>query len=162
MKIKTDSREQRALDFHGAEVVTMPYGDYGACWDSGDGMPVVFERKSLADLWTTLANSDGHERFKRELERAKGDGVKLVLIIEASISEVAAGFPRSKMTGTTMLRKLFTFWVKHDLPVVFCQNRGEMKRYIVETFEAVERNYSPVKVANGPASTELSRPSAAS
>jgi ERCC4-type nuclease len=143
LKIKTDSREQRPLDFPESEVVTMPYGDYGGCWDCGAGMPIVFERKGFSDLWTTLGNGEGHERFKRELERAKADKVKLVLVVEATMNEVYAGHPRAKMLGTTMMKKLFTFWVKYDLQVMFFNNRSDMKRYIIETFEAIERNYQP-------------------
>lgn len=143
LKIKIDSREQRKLDFSDYEIVTMPYGDYGATWDTGEGMPLVFERKSLGDLWTTLSNTDGHERFKRELERAAADKVKVVLLLEPTLQEVLAGCKHSRMPGATMTKKLFTFWVKYGLTPVFAGSRSAASRIVIETFEAIERSYKP-------------------
>jgi hypothetical protein len=84
----------------------------------------------------------GYERFKKEMERAKADSIKLVLIIEGTYSDVWNGYERSKIEGPSLLKKLATLYVKYDLEYVFCESRRVMARRITDTFLAVERNFS--------------------
>lgn len=147
LKLKIDSREQAPLEFKtGAfdEVVVegLPIGDY---WAEIDGIevPICFERKAMGDLYGTMTH--GYERFKREMERAQKHGVKLVLLIEGSMREVAAGYAHSKFTGDAMLKKLAMLYVRYDLEYVFCNDRREMARRIEETFQAIKRNFRSVK-----------------
>lgn len=145
MILVQDTREQTPLDFKDIEgiekieEVGLPYGDYTAICH-GCPVPIVFERKGFGDLWGTMTS--GHDRFKRELQRAKDDNVKLILIIEGSYTDVWNGFERSKVDGQTMLKKLATMYVKYDLEYIFCESRRVMARRIVDTFLAVERNFS--------------------
>lgn len=145
MVIVQDSREQLELDFSGiegvekVEVIGLPYGDYTALVH-GKPVPIVFERKGFSDLWGTMTS--GYDRFKREMERAKADNMKLILIIEGSYSEVWNGFERSQVEGPSMLKKLATLYVKYDLEYHFCESRRVMARRIADTFSAVERNWS--------------------
>lgn len=138
-----DSREQKTLDFEGIEGVEkvetmgLSYGDYSAIVH-GKPVPLIFERKGFSDLWGTMTS--GYDRFKREMERAKADNVKLILIIEGSYSDVWNGFERSKYDGASMLKKLATLYVKYDLEYVFCESRRVMARRIADTFYAIERN----------------------
>lgn len=104
-------------------------------------MPVCFERKSIGDLFGTLTN--GHERFRKELDRAKENNFKIILIVEGTLSEVLAGYKHSSVKGSSILKTMFTLWMKYDLTPVFCPNRSEMKRFITETFEAIGRNFKP-------------------
>ena len=139
-----DTREQLELDFKGidgvekVERMTLPYGDYTAIVH-GSPVPIVFERKGFSDLWGTMTG--GYPRFKREMERAKADNIKLVLIIEGSYSDVYQGFDKSVYDGASMLKKLATLYVKYDLEYVFCESRRVMARRICDTFFAVERTY---------------------
>ena len=145
MIIIQDSREQLELDFSGIEGVEkvekmgLAYGDYTAIVH-GKPCPIVFERKGFSDLWGTMTS--GYERYKREMKKAEADGVKLILIIEGSYTDVWNGFERSKFDGASMLKKLATLYVKYDHEYVFCESRRVMARRIVDVYSAVERNYS--------------------
>lgn len=154
MIIKVDTREQNEITFTTSETVSaviregLPFGDYLAEWEPGSEkagfnceMPVVFERKGLQDLFGTLTS--GMERFKQELERAKENGFKVILIIEGTLSEVLAGTKYSKVQGKTIIKTMFTLWMKYDVVPVFCPNRSEMRRFMLETFEAIGRNFKP-------------------
>ena len=128
--------------------VGLPFGDYWAAFQDKDGnelneIPIMFERKSIEDLYGTLTS--GHDRFKKELERAYKMDCKLYLIIEGSLSEVLSGVGYSKVQPDTLIKSLFTFKVKHGLEPIFCNNRNEMVRYMIETWEAFGRNFKRVK-----------------
>ena len=103
-------------------------------------MPIVYERKGFGDLWGTMTS--GYERFKKEMERAKADNMKLILAIEGSYSDVWNGFDRSQFSGQSMLKKLAMLHVRHDLEYQFCESRRVMARRITDTFAAIERNWS--------------------
>ena len=144
MIIKVDSKEKKPLKFKAlgpvtsVETVHLSFGDYAA--ENEKGMfEKVFERKELSDLWGTLTTKLRHERFKREIERAKLAKKKLIIITEGSITDVFAGIDRSKFRGVSMVKMLFTIWVRYGVPTVFCNNRKEMTQFILETFLAENR-----------------------
>lgn len=145
MIITTDSREQSPLDFAGiegvekVEVAGLAFGDYSAIV-CGKVAPLVFERKGISDLFGTLGN--GHDRFKRELERAKQANFKLVLMIEGTYTDVWNGVEHSQMDGRTILKIMATMYCKYDLEYHFCESRRVMARRIADTFAAIERSYS--------------------
>lgn len=151
MKIYIDTREQKPLDFKAggsiSEVVVagLPFGDYIASYESGENMPIAFERKSVADAFGTF--SAGMERFKREVERAHEAKFKLIIAIEGTLSEVLAGAPHSSIKGEQIVKTLNTLWVKYDVPHIYCPNRSEMKRIMIELWSAVGRNFKPVNSA---------------
>ena len=145
MLLTVDSREQAPLDFSGIdgiekiEVIGLAFGDYSAIVH-GQVVPIVFERKGLQDLFGTLGA--GHERFRRELERAKKANFKLVLMVEGTYSDVWKGCEYSQMDGRTLLKIMATMYVKYDLEYHFCESRRVMARRIVDTFSAIERSWS--------------------
>lgn len=144
MVILVDTREQKPLLFDSELVTevrqeTLSVGDYGCEFKDGTRPPCYFERKSLADLWGSM--TQGHKRFKRLLLRASSQQVRLILLVEASLSKVAKGFERSDFQGEAMVKKLFTLWVKYNLGLVFAANREEAARHIVETYSAIGRNF---------------------
>ena len=152
MKLFVDTREQAPLDFKVGGMISevintkLPYGDYFGGWEDKAGnfvdfFPVCFERKSLGDLFGTLGK--GMERFKREIARAKEDKFQLIIIVEGCLEEVRQGHKYSKMEGESILKTLFTLWVKHDVIHIFCNDRRDMKRTIIEMFSAVGRNFKP-------------------
>lgn len=149
MKIKIDQQEKLPLDFtvggsiSEVTVTHLPIADYWASWEDGTEMPVIFERKTVADLFGTLTN--GMERFKREIAKANENNIKLILIVEGSICDVLAGADYSSTAGKSILKTMFTLWLKYDVVPVFCNNRSEMKRFILETFESCGKNYKPRK-----------------
>lgn len=147
MIITVDSREQRPLDFEVGGSVSrvivdgLPFGDYWCSYENGKEMPIAYERKSISDLYGTLTS--GMERFKRELVRASENKFKLILAIEGTLSEVLVGSPHSEVKGETIMKTIHTLWVKYDLVPQFWPNRSEMKRGMLETWEAVGRNFKP-------------------
>ena len=119
----------------------VPFADYWCSYETGENMPIVFERKGLADLFGTL--SSGMERFKKELKKAEEAKFKLIIAIEGTMSEVLAGAPHSSVKGETIVKTLNTLWVKYDVAHLYFPNRSEMKRQMIETWEAVGRNFKP-------------------
>ncbi len=83
----------------------------------------------------------GYKRFKKAIVRAKEGEATLFIIVEGSLTRVLAGYPRSQIKGSSMLLKLFTLWLKHGVQTIFCKNREEMSRYIVEFYVACGREY---------------------
>lgn len=145
-----DTREQSPLSFSTykeidrSEDIAIPFGDYTAMIGSDEEgfkqVPVVFERKSISDLWGTMTS--GYERFRKEIKKAEEAKFKLILITECSYSEVAHGFDRSEYTGESMIKKLSMLYVKYDLEWWPCSGREEMAHRIVATFSAIDRFWS--------------------
>ena len=145
MILLVDSREQLPLEFEvksnvsRIETVGLLFGDYQAMLEDGTVIPISFDRKTPQDLYATL--TAGNDRFKREIERARKHNFTLYLIIEGSLSEILSGVGYSRVEPDTLVKTLFTFKVKHGVEPIFCNNRSEMKRYILETFEAFGRSW---------------------
>ena len=142
MQILIDSREQRELEFShpyitGTERVTLKVGDYCCEYTDGFRPPVIFERKSIGDLFGTLGK--GHKRFKREIEKSNVLSVKLILIIEGSFTHLLKGYKHSRLQGITVIRKLFTLWIKYGLCFVLVKDRKEMSQYITEYYCSIGR-----------------------
>ena len=141
-----DTREQHPLVFPSDPVLTgtleenLPVGDYQPAFEDGTRPPVVFERKSLADLAGTLTK--GYERFRAELLRAKEANLTLIVVVEDSLTEVRKGAPYSQESGESLLQRCFTLMVKYRLPIIFCQDRREAARYILEFSKAIGRTYA--------------------
>ena len=79
------------------------------------------------------------DRFKREIEKAKKLGIKLILIIEGSVSQVAWGTAYSKVNGHSILKTVFTLWIKYDLMPVFCVDKNDMSNFIYNYYCAIGR-----------------------
>lgn len=146
--IIADTREQKALSFDGIEGVdkieesALPFGDYTALGKFGEEykpIPLVFERKNLGDLFSTMTH--GYDRYKKEMQRAKDSQMKLILIVEGTYTDVWNGYEHSQFDGPSMIKKLNTLYVKYDHEFWFCESRRVMARRIVDTFSAIERNW---------------------
>lgn len=143
MKILIDTREQRPLTIpiSGAvtavEMTTLMVGDYAAEFADGSRPPIVFERKGLGDLFGTMTS--GYQRFKREMLTASHSGIKLILLVEASLTEVYGGYGHSQLSGQSCVQKVYTLWLRYGLLPVFASDRSEAAAIVCETFEAVGR-----------------------
>ena len=160
MHILIDSREIKPLSFKslpktknssGLKITTsvekLEVGDYGLRLGDGTIAPIIFERKSKADLWGTLCK--GYERFKREITRAKDDNIKLILITECGYKDVRDGYRFrvkggkmriSKKSGKATTQQIHTLHIKYGLQPVFCNTRTEMASYIRDYFIAYLKN----------------------
>ena len=139
-----DTREQKPLPFRGAVKKKLDFGDYGA-EVNGELLPIVFDRKNPSDAYSTL--TVGHDRFKREMERAYDNGFKLIVIVECSYTT----FVNRKFEGAHNIRLPFgiiekilhTMQVRYpSFEVVFCTDRSEMQRYIKNYFNALVKEYN--------------------
>lgn len=144
MVIMVDSREQNPLSFshpfvEGLEVGKLQVGDYQAKFKDGYLPPIIFERKSLQDLFGTL--SAGYKRFKRECNRAIESKITLIIIIEASLTKISHGFERSSRNPEEIIKQLFTLYIKHGIPFVCCNTREESALYITNFYIAIGKEY---------------------
>jgi len=145
LKIIVDQQEKKALTFEVKGLVSeiivehLPFGDYWCRKEDGQEMPVCFERKSISDLWGSFASKTRHRRFRDNIEKARKHDFTFILVIEGTLSEVYQGYPRSNFKGVSMVKLIFTLWVRYNLHPVFCSSREEMAKFIVETFEAKGR-----------------------
>ena len=142
MKVLIDNREQKPLTFNYpfiSEIVktTLTVGDYGIQFEDGYEPAVYFERKSIADLFSTLTS--GHKRFKKEIERAKDNDIQLILVIEGTMSRVLNGSDYSTVKGIKILRVLITMWLRYGLSFMFFKGRDEMSKFIYEYFCGIGR-----------------------
>ncbi len=117
----TDSREQRPLDFSGLSGVGvvsrgLRAGDYSIVGFEED---FAVERKSLADLIGTLAQSKARERFRRELLILRSYSYAELMIVGAEPADVTAGKWRSKVTPKAIWNTLDCLRVEYRLPVSF-------------------------------------------
>ncbi len=117
IKIKIDSREQKAYHFENSEVGTLKIGDYSIC---GLENHISIERKELNDLIGCLTT--GRERFKKELFKGKALDY-FALVIEASLSDLANGHYRSQMGAKSAIQSLLAFSIRYGLPVWFAESR---------------------------------------
>ena len=115
--IAIDTREQRPYEFPGAEVRTLPTGDYSIV---GLEDRVTIERKSKADAYSSLGH--GRARFRREWERlAKFDYAAIV--IEDTVQGFLKRPPHSKMNPRSAIGSLLAWSVKYRVPVFFAEDR---------------------------------------
>lgn len=118
-------------------------GDYMAEFEDGYRPSFSFERKSVGDLYGTMTG--GYKRFRKEIDRARQAETKLFLIVEGTLTDVYAGYKHSSWDGESMVKKLYTLRVRHDIETIFCQSRWECSQVIAEFFEAVGREYARAK-----------------
>lgn len=142
MIILIDTREQKPLEFPYEYVeetnrVTLKVGDYSCLYKDNYVPQIIFERKAIGDLFSTMGQ--GYGRFKRELETAKELNIKLILVIEGSITKIIKGTSHSSLKGISILRKLLTLWIKYGLDFHCFRNREEMSLFIYEYFCSIGR-----------------------
>ena len=144
MEIIIDTREQKPLEFTVPTIrECLPCGDYRAKFSDGSLSEVVFERKSINDLFSTL--SSGYPRFKREIELSHELRISIIIIVEGSLRRILRGCSHSQRTPISIVYQLFTIRLRHNVETVFCQDRDEMSEYITHYFLAEEREHNDTK-----------------
>ncbi len=92
LKILIDTREQQPLKFPNSMDMKLDFGDYAIGAPHYDYTYV--DRKSETDFKSTF--SSGIERFKRELDRAKGFSSYIFVVVESTIDEIIKNNMRTK------------------------------------------------------------------
>lgn len=146
MRIIVDTREQRALEFK-CETIRkcLKFGDYGGEIDDYR-IPVVFERKGLADLYGSL--TFGYDRLRKVFERAKVAEYKLVIVIEGTKERVLEGYDHSARDPESIIKQLETIERKYGITHLFFKTRHQMSVYIENFFETAAKEYLDAKVQN--------------
>jgi ERCC4-type nuclease len=134
-----DTREQMPLSFKhkfikGVKVEKLNVGDYGAEFGDGHRPPLVFERKSISDLYGTLTH--GYERFRREIDRAANTATELTIIVEGSLTRTRLGTDYGSRTPESLIYQLFYIGAKYGVRTVFCNSPDEVSTYIEQVFIA--------------------------
>lgn len=133
MVILVDSREQRPLVFKcETERKCLKFGDYGANFSAEYQYPVVFERKSVADLYGSL--TFGYDRLRKCFERSEKSGFKLVIVIEGTKEKVLEGYKHSSREPKSIIKQLETIERKYAVEHKFFKTRHEMATLITEFY----------------------------
>jgi len=150
--IIVDSREQRPLFTKNIIKKGLKTGDYSFVFEEKDYSDiVVFERKSVTDIVGTLTR--GHERFSRELERARSIKHFFIIVDESYYKLRTLTFKGSEYlnkkklsyTVATVRKIVQTLRVKYGVQIIFCDTRTESKLVIKELIEAFLRTFGQVK-----------------
>lgn len=107
-------------------VSKLDYGDYQLYKDN---TTVIDRKDSLLELSHNLCNTLEHERIKREIARAKDDGVKnfIFLISESKIKTAEDiktwSSPHTQVKGETLLKIMQTMKQKYAIRFIFCEKK---------------------------------------
>ena len=115
-------------------VSKLDYGDYQLYKDN---TTVIDRKDSLLELSHNLCNILEHERIKREIARAKDDGVKnfIFLISESKIKTAEDiktwSSPHTQVKGETLYKIMLTMKKKYNIRFMFCKKK-EMGKIIID------------------------------
>jgi ERCC4-type nuclease len=148
--ILIDSREQvnghitKKLDSLGILYKTkkLDFADYSfQIGDTGYENKIVIERKNSID--ELIGNiTKGKERFRREFERSKG--CKVVLMVEASESQIDRHEYRSRMSPSDFKKCIKMWCYKYQLELKYIE-KDKAAEYMLQVF----RNYYVKEVKQG-------------
>ncbi len=123
-QIVIDTREQRPYSFPDAIRGTLSTGDYS--FVGGENLFAI-ERKSLQDAWGSIAQ--GHDRFRREMERAK-NLLAFQVVIEASPDEFLCPELEWRRIHPNSLRGTVYQWRKlYRVDWIFADNRQKAEKH---------------------------------
>ena len=116
-------------------------GDYTI---ANDGSRSVDTKQDVLELVHDIMSSD-HERFRRECERAKQAGIRLLILIEETLPKGglcewaspkdAKGRPLTRVDGTSLRAAMLCMTIKYDVRFRFCDARSTGKlilQYLAE------------------------------
>lgn len=140
-----DTRQQhgkhdlKAKYFTENDIAVIRHGLYVGDYARLDNQLIVVDTKK--DVVEIAANICGpqHERFRNECLRAKEYGIKLVVLIEEEVSDLAEwksprkknGQPYTHVSGATLKKAMQTMTEKYGVEFRFCQ-KAEAGQRIVE------------------------------
>ena len=134
MELIIDTREQNPLKFRLSKNITeiksqkLDVGDYSV---AGYETKIAIERKNPLDLFGTTGK--GHERFKREIDRAK-EYDYFAIIVEAPYSQIKdktfkQSF-RTKMRGDVVTKIIWQWMFKYNIHMHFANDEKEAARMV--------------------------------
>jgi len=130
-KIIIDTREKKPL-WYGKNTTKkkLEVGDYTNKKKIGI---IHIERKSPGDLYQSIIQQ--HDRFRRELIKAKQLKIKLFILVECAkntfLKKLWNDHSTELQTPTKTLQQIIeTIERKYETPIIWCKNRNEMKKII--------------------------------
>lgn len=153
MTIKVDTREQLAYDFASVKSPQIPFevvrdtletGDYSAAvpLTATKADMIVIERKSLADLYSTLGH--GRERFEREFQRMSEYGYAAV-VVEATWEQIADPNKHLKhptlLVPKTVVATLIAWSQRYGVHVFTCPGRVFAEKLTYRLLERWARDH---------------------
>ncbi len=128
--------DQKGITYESSKLL---FGDY---MDWNRPGIVVDRKQNIAELAKNVTIES--ERFKRELDRAKAAGAKLVILVEQNrykdrenwrhvedISDLMLwSNPHTKIRGERIFRALSGLQNRYDIEVVFCDKRATGRRIL--------------------------------
>ena len=104
--ILIDNRERKPYKFNSYEFTTLNIGDYRS---KNFFNGVIFERKSMGDLKSTMSGGNNTKRFSREMDRARKEQIYVLIIIDCSKNDFFKKHPYGRNTnnGIYHLIKMF-------------------------------------------------------
>ena len=143
LTIIIDTREQLPLwqvTAGGCVRMKLEVGDYTTLKLYGKAH---IERKSPQDLYQTITS--GHNRFRKEILRSQELNIELPIFVECSLRRfVNKTFKRGntlKVPGTTLCKIINTLKSRYDLDFVWCKNREDMRKKVIEWLTKKQANY---------------------
>ena len=140
-----DSREQLPLftKEQGAIVQKLDVGDYTIMDLLGK---VHIERKSPGDLYGSIIQ--GHNRFRKEMMRAKESNIKLIIMVECPenifVGKAWGGISSKLRTPSKTLQKIInTIQTKYEIQIIWCYDRKDMIYRMQKVFnEEITKNHN--------------------
>ena len=134
-----DSREKKNshiltwFDKHGIEyeVKKLDVGDYMI-----DGCAIsVDTKRSIDELSTNMLNRADHDRFWREVRRAKDTGIKLIILIESNkYTDIPSLIDRkskySGVNGRSLIDAIYRAHISYGVEFIFCSKRATGRRIV--------------------------------
>lgn len=168
--VAIDHREKAPYSFAGLrspEVRTitthLPTGDYSLPGFTG---LVAVERKSVADLFATLATSSRRRRFADELARL-AHLARAAVVVEASADFIASqqNPQGGRLTGRGVLSVAASLERTYAVPWFFLPSRREAERWVLQFLAAFQRDLviegpDGPDVPDGPEETPADQPGA--
>jgi len=138
MTLLIDTREQLPLWTEGlVKRVKLDVGDY----TTSNLLGVAHaERKSANDLYGSILQ--GHQRFRKEILRAKESGTTLTIFVECPEKEFylkSWDVTQSRKASPKTLQKIVqTISLKYDIGFVWCKGRKDMRSQILSWLKKQE------------------------
>ena len=140
--IGIDTREKNKLELSGIKTLKhkFDFGDYGFI-NEPYYCNTFFERKSIADLWSTI--SANYDRFCREMERAKESEAYIIVLVDYAYSK-ATGYNYnkrySKSTSNFIFHRIRQMLQTYDnVQFVFSGGR-EQSEYLIKKIGMMGKN----------------------
>lgn len=133
MWILIDTREQYPLGLVcDVKFKGLKFGDYGCMFSETYQYPVVFERKGIGDLFSSL--TQGYDRLRKCFERAKKANFTLIIVIEGTKEKILKGYAHSARDPKSIIKQLETIERKYGVTHMFFPSRISMAHYITDYY----------------------------